>query len=59
MHLTIDGSVLSALFVLAFAIWACGSYVVDLFKGSRTVVSVISLFTIAVATVATVLALIH
>ena len=59
MHLTIDGSVLSALFVLAIVIWASGPYVVDLFKGSRTVVSIVAFVALVFATVVTVMSVIR
>jgi hypothetical protein len=59
MHLILDGSVLPALLVLAITIWACGSYVVDLFKGSKLIVSLIAAVALVLATVITVMAFVR
>lgn len=40
MHLTLDGSLLPTLFVLAFVIWASGPYLTAPVKGSRWILAV-------------------
>jgi len=56
MHLTVDGSIISALFVLALALWSSGPYVVDLFKGARTVLGIVGLAMLALAVFVVVMA---
>jgi len=57
MHLVIDGSLLPALFVLTFVIWATGAYTSELFNGARVVLRIVSAFALVLALIVVVMAL--